>query len=566
MPLFDATTAKEVFPVQTALTVGAPPLRLGKRLVAAGMFLLVPAACSTQQLGVRSSGESIGDVEFPISCSAAVEEEFEYGVGLLHHMMYVEARKSFQSVAETDPQCAMAHWGVAMTLFQPMWPTRPGPEDLSKGWQEVEQAKALAPQSEREQAYIAAVEAFFRDPESTDYWARIGRFDDEMEQVYTSYPADHEAAAFYALSQLATAPQAQNRLAQHSRAAEILLEIYEAKPNHAGAVHYTIHANDIEARARESLDVVRSYDDIAPSVPHALHMPTHIFVRLGDWEDVISWNQRSADAAPNFPAGDKISHHYLHALDYQVYAYLQRAEDELAAKILNSVSDNASYQETFVSAYHLAAIPARYFVERRQWEDAASLPRPGPDAFPLERFPWPVANTHFARGLGAARSGNDEIAQASITTLATLRDQADKAGEEYFAKQIEVSRLAVEAWLAHAEGRQNRALDLMRSSAELEASMEKHPVTPGAIQPAYELLGDLLLEIEQPRAALDAYVTSLKTWPGRFNSFLGAARAAAAAGDGVQASSFYSSLLELTTDESVERLAIEEAKAYLGSG
>ena len=531
--------------------------------VAVTLLLVLPTVILGQAVGQSAEETSIGNVEFPTSCSTTVADGFERGVALLHHMMYVEARKTFQDVAQQDPDCAMAQWGVAMTMFQPLWPTRPTTEDLNKGWDTINKAMDLGADTQREKDYVAAVQAFYQDPDSSDYWARIQNFEQAMAQVHQSYPDDQEAAVFYALSLLATASRSEDRMAQHTKAADILMGIYRAERKHPGAVHYTIHANDMDGRENVSLDVVRSYDNIAPSVPHALHMPTHIFVRLGEWEDVITWNNRSAIAALNYPAGEATSHHYLHALDYQVYAHLQRAEDGRAEEIMKSLEADTMFQETFISAYALAAIPARYVVERREWDEAASLADPNPQAFPVERFPWPMSITEFARGLGAARSGNGQAAEQAIERLSELKAAAEAANETYFAEQIEVSRLAVAAWLARAQGEDDKAVEMMQSSAELEASMEKHPVTPGAIQPAYELFGDLLMELDRHDGALAAYQTSLKTWPGRFNSLLGAAKSAAAAGDRSQAMTYYAELVELTGDANESRSSLNEARAYL---
>ena len=539
--------------------------------------VLVLAACSPPDGGDSQANpgtddaghhaaQSLGTVEFPISCAAEAQEEFERGVALLHHMMYVEARKTFAAVAESNPDCAMAKWGVAMTLFQPLWPTRPSPEALAEGWAAVQAAAELAPDNERERAFIAAAEAFFQDPESTDYWARIHRFEAASEQVYLAYPDDREAAAFYALSHLATASQAEEPSVHNAESAEILLAIFDQEPTHPGAVHYTIHANDIDGRAEESLEVVRSYDDIAPSVPHALHMPTHIYVRLGEWDEVIRWNEKSAEAALKFPAGDTVSHHYPHALDYLIYAHLQRAEDERAGEILASAMAEENYQPSFISAFHLAAIPARYLVERRQWAEAAALPENSPATIPWDIFSWPVAMNQFARGLGAARSGDLEGAREAVAKLEGLKTRADENAEDYFATQIEIGRLAVEGWAAHLAGQSDDAVELLRASAELEASTQKHPVTPGAILPAYELLGDLLLELDRPGEALAAYEASLETWPGRFNTMLGAARAASAAGDATQANSYYSGLLELASEPGSARPVLEEAESFIGAG
>jgi tetratricopeptide (TPR) repeat protein len=470
----------------------------------------------------------LGAVTFPITCGPEVQTDFERAVALLHHMRYVEAHRSFSRIEEEHPDCGMAAWGVAMTLFQPLWPTRPSPADLTAGWKAVERARALVAGDEREEAFVAAAGAFFLEPESADYWTRIHRFEAAMDEARRSYPEDPEVAAFYALSHLATAPQATEPLLHNAAAAEILLEIWEAEPTHPGAIHYTIHANDIDGREGESLDVVASYGVIAPSVPHALHMPTHIYVRLGDWDEVIRWNERSAEAALDFPAGDALSHHYPHALDYLIYAHLQRGEVERAGEVLARLDIGERYQETFVSAYHLAAMPARYAVERHEWKSAAALSERHPENYPWERFPWAEAITQFARGIGSARSGDPAGAREALEKLVALRDRATASGEDYFATQIEISRLAVAAWLAHAEGSSSAAVHLMRSAVRLEASTEKHPVTPGSLAPASELLGDLLMELDQPGAALEAYRASLRTWPGRRNSLEGAAHAESA--------------------------------------
>ncbi len=528
-----------------------PPARV-VALCALMFALAITAGCGREQSAQHEHGSELGTVSFPVSCSHAAQDGFQRAVALLHHMMYVEARKAFEGIAEEDPDCAMAHWGIAMTLFQPLWPTRPSPEDLRRGWEEAEKAKTLGLDTERESAFVAAVEAFYREPETADYFTRIDRFEQGMKAVHDAYPDDIEAAAFYALSHLATAPRAEDRSAHQEKAARILLEVYDVEPTHPGAIHYTIHANDVYGRADESLEVVRGYDDIAPSVPHALHMPTHIFVRLGEWDEVIEWNRKSADAALKFPAGEFVSHHYPHALDYMIYAYLQQAEDEAAKAVLEELRSKENYQQTFISAYHLAAIPARYYVERREWAEAAALPERDPADFPWEQHTWPRAVTQFARGLGAARTGDRDGARAAVQELAALKAQAESAGEVGFAQQIAIDHFAVDAWLAHAEGRNEEALRLMRSAAELERSIEKHPVTPGALQPAYELLGDLLMELDRPAEALEAYETNLEIWPRRFNSLLGAAQAAERAGDREKARAYCAEFVEMT-GESVSR-------------
>jgi tetratricopeptide (TPR) repeat protein len=507
-------------------------------------------------------GDELGTVHFPVSCAPAVQADFNRAVALLHHMMYEESRAAFMAIAKADPECAMAHWGVATTLFQPLWPTRPGPDQLRRGREEIQKARALGPGTEREAAFVSAVEAFYGD-ETADWWSRITRWAGSMETAYEAYSADLEMAAFYALSHLAVGQNADDRQAYQARAAEVLLAIYEREPSHPGAIHYTIHANDVDGRADQTLAVVRSYDDIAPSVPHALHMPTHIYVRLGDWASVIEWNRKSADAALEFPAGDAVSHHYAHAMDYLVYAYLQQGEDSRALAAVEEALAKSKYQGTFVSAFHLAAMPARYAVERRDWAGAASLPPVTPAGLPWDRYQWAESQTWFAKGLGAVRSDDFEAADRALERMEALRDAAKEAGEQAFTTYIDIDRRTLAAWRAMVAEDADEALSLARSAVDLEATIEKHPVTPGTYLPPGEALGDLLMEIGDPAEALTAYEKSLAMWPGRFNSLLGAARAARGSSDGSKATEYYGMLLE--TAPHSDREEVREARSFLST-
>jgi len=504
----------------------------------------------------------LGEVEFGVSCAAEVQPEFDRGVALLHHMMYEDARRTFEAVAEGDTDCAMAHWGIATTLFQPLWPTRPTPEELGRGWSEIERAQALGTTSDRERNLVAATEAFFREPATAEWRTRIERWAAAMEEAYETHPDDIETAAFYALSQLALGTVSEDRMAMNEGAARILLAIHDRQPSHPGAIHYTIHANDVDARAGESLDVVRSYSGIAPSVPHALHMPTHIFVRLGEWPEVIEWNRRSADAALEVDTGGGVSHHYPHATDYLLYAHLQRGDDGRARAVLEETLAKERFQDSFISAYHMAAMPARYAVERRAWEEAALVEPRTPAPLSWDRYPWPESIVWFGRGLGAVRSGDLETAGEAESRMSALRDGAQEAGERGFSTYIEVDRLILSGWIAQAEGDAETAVERIRSAAELDRTVQKHPVTPGALLPPYEALGDLLLELDRPAEALAAYESSLETWPGRYNTLLGAARAAAAMPDAEKAKAYYEELLANVGDAETTRPGVEEARAY----
>jgi tetratricopeptide (TPR) repeat protein len=507
--------------------------------------------------------DDIGRVDFDVSCIAAVRKDFDDAVGMLHHMMYVEARGAFEQIARQDPSCAMAHWGIAMTLFQPLWPIRPSPSDLDRGSTAVARALELGVKTDRERSLVTATQAFYTGLPTTDWWSRLGRWAAAMELAFDRQPDDMETGAFYALSQLAIAPVSENRMAHQARAARVLLGLYEREPKHPGAVHYTIHANDVQDRANESLEVVRSYDDIAPSVPHALHMPTHIFVRLGAWPDVIHWNKKSAAAALLFPAGDAVSHHYSHGMDYLAYAFLQRGADAEAAAVIDEALSRSPHQGTFISAFHLAAMPARYAVERRQWEEAAATGVRAHSYLPWEGFWWPEAMSWFAKGLGAARTGDIVAARGAAARMEELRDQANTAGEKGFVQYIETDRLVLAGWIAHAEGDTDAAVARMREGIALGASIEKHPVSPGALYPPNEALGDLFMLVDRPTLALDAFTASLRIWPKRFHSLLGAARAADASGDTKRARAYFEELLDVVGDTDTQREGVAEARAFL---
>jgi tetratricopeptide (TPR) repeat protein len=511
--------------------------------------------------GAYAGDEALGTVDFQVSCAEAARPAFDRALGFLHHMMYEQARATFERIVESDPECGMAHWGIATTLFQPLWPTRPSADDLSRGWSEIQKAQAKLPETERERHLVAATEAFFREPETADWWTRIRRWAEAMEAAYRAAPDDLDVAALYALSRLSLASVTENRAALHDEAGGVLRAVYAKEPTHPGAVHYTIHANDMTGRADRSLDIVRSYGDIAPQVPHALHMPTHIFVRLGAWPEVITWNRRSADAALKYPAGDAVSHHYPHATDYLVYAFLQMGKDDDAKAVVDETLARTGYQRSFISAFHLAAVPARYAVERREWAEAAVLEPRSPDDLPWDNALWAEGLTWLARGLGAVHTGDLDGARKAEERLGTLRDAARAADEQAFASYIEVDRLILAGWIARAQDDSEEAVRLIRAAAELESTLEKHPVTPGALLPPYEALGDLLLDLDRPAEALEAYQASDEVWPRRYNTLLGAARAAAAAGDRKAAETQYAELLDLAGGST--RPGVVEANEYL---
>jgi len=506
-----------------------------------------------------------GAVSFPISCSAEAQAEFNGAVTLLHHMTYPRAREAFQRVAQLDPRCAMAHWGFAMTLFQPLWPTRPSLPERRQGWAAVQRALQITGTSERERILLDAAAAFFREPESADYWQRIRLWEQAMARAHTAFPQDLEITAFYALAHIASAPPSNDSVAAHSgRAAELLLEVYKHNPWHPGAMHYLVHASDAPGRERSSLDVTERYEASAPRNPHALHMPTHIYTRLGDWGAVVRGNLLAAEAALEHPAGDRgqyVWDEFPHAIEYIVYAYLQQGSDVEAAAQLKRLHETPQLEPTFKTAFHLASTPARYTLERRAWREAAALiPREAP-GLDWDRFTWPEAITWFAKGLAAARERRVEEARVAIDRIAALGEKARTAGEDLFARNIRILELEVRAWVAHAEKDEALSLRLAREAAELESSTPKHAVTPGPTLPAHELWADLLLEQRQAAEALAMYRTTLKLYPKRFNSLIGAARAAAATGDAVAASEYYQELLTVAAG-SGRRRELEEARLF----
>lgn len=530
-------------------------------LIAAGSCWLNPAAAHT---GPHEGHGGGAKVEFAVPCSAPAQAQFNDAITLLHHMTYPQARQGFERVIETDPKCAMAHWGVAMTLFQPLWPTRPGPEALKLGWEHVQKALALAP-SGRERAFIAATEAFYLEPQSTDYWLRIRRWEAASESAYRAFPGDSEIAAFYALSHLATTPSNSISRENADEAAAILLKVYQDKPGHPGAMHYLVHANDVPGRERELLDITRKYEAAAPNNPHALHMPTHIYTRLGEWDSVIRGNLRAADAALLFPAGEKgdlVWDEFPHAIEYLEYAYLQKGADAAALAQLQRLHGTQKLQPSFKTAFHLASTQARYALERKDWQQAAALVPGEPAIVDWARFTWPEAIMQFAHGLGSARMGKPAAAAAAESRLGALEEATRKSGEDLFARNIQVLRLELQASMAQAGGDPTLAVARMTEAAALETATPKHAVTPGPTLPAHELLGDLLMEQGQPGPALAAYRQSLQAYPKRFNSLLGAARAAQAMADTMQARASYAELIEVA-GKGTRTAPLDEASTYL---
>jgi tetratricopeptide (TPR) repeat protein len=505
------------------------------------------------------AGHALGAVKFPVSCSRPAQQQFEHALALLHHMTYALARKEFATLAEREPDCAMAHWGVAMTLFQPLWPTRPSPADLERGSRAIAAARVAPKQNARERQFIASAAAFYDNAGAPQYWDRVRRWEAAMQEVHAARPGDDEATLFYALAHLAVAPPDERQKAYADRAVELLLPVYRRNPDHPGAMHYLVHATDVPGRERQLGEVVAKYETVAPHNAHALHMPTHIYTRLGDWPAVVRGNLRSAEAALEEPAGENsqyVRDEFAHAIEYLVYAYLQQGADVEAEAQVRRLHDESRVEPTFKAAFHRASTAARYALERRDWKAAAALPARTPDTLAWDRFPWAEGVTWFARGVGAAHMHDIESAQAAVDRLAQLEETASKSGEEIFTRNIRMLRLAASAWLAQARGDAAQARALLTQAAELEATTPKHPVTPGPTLPAYEQLGDLLLEQKLPAEAMAAYERSLQLYPRRFNSLQGIVRAARANGDSARARAAETELREVAKD-GARKLALD---------
>ena len=518
----------------------------------------------------HDSAEKLGEVNFVVSCTPPAQKQFNHAVAWLHSFEYEEAEKAFSEVATTDPRCGMAHWGVAMTQYHPLW-AAPTAEELKKGWTAIENAKTVSAQTQRERNYISALEAFFKDADKVDHRTRTFAYHKAMKRVYESNRSDQEAAVFYALTLIATGTMSNDKTyVREKEAAQILNRVLAREPQHPGVAHYLIHSYDYPALAQLALPAARSYAKIAPASAHAQHMPSHIFIRLGLWQEAIQSNLDAEASAKAFARRHNMRGAWdeqLHAMDYLAYAYLQSAQDKRAAEVLNELNNIQSVEpQTFKVAYAFAAIPARYVLERRRWDEAAklTLPQNTVGTFPWQRFRWAEAHIHFARAVGAARSGDTASARQAIEQLTAIRDGLVIAKGEYdWARQVDIELRIAAAWLAYADGREKDALKVMLAVADLDDATDKHPVTPGAILPAREQLGELLLELKLPGAALQEFETSLRSAPDRFNGLYGAARAAQLAADPKKAKTYYERLVALTRQGDSTRPAVEEAKAFL---
>jgi hypothetical protein len=523
------------------------------------------AAAIAAPAHAESTGAHVGQAHFPVSCSAPAQQQFDRAVAMLHSFWYPEAAKSFAAIGETDPNCAMAQWGVAMSVWYPLW-YPPSEGSLKTGATAVEKARSIGVKTDRERDYIEAIAAFYKDSGTVDHRTRSVAYEKAMEQVYLRYPDDREAGIFYALALDATAPPTDKTYANQRKAAAILEKAHGAEPDHPGIAHYLIHSYDSAPLAEQGLPAARSYAELAPAVPHALHMPSHIFTRLGLWQESIASNDTShakarayaeEGAGPGAYDGET-----LHTMDYLEYAYLQGAQDEAAKRVVDELGTLRKGPSILVTAYAIAAIPARYALERRSWSDAATLAMPE-IPFAWDRFAWAEGLNAYTRALGAARTGDQVGADREIARLRALEDKLIAAKDKYWADQVEVQRLAASGMAKRTQGNDADAIQLVRAAADLESGMDKHPVTPAAILPARELLADLLLELDRPTEALVEYQRSLAAEPKRFRSLLGAARASERVEAPAKAREFYAQLVAQCDKADTQRPELAEAKAFL---
>jgi predicted Zn-dependent protease len=525
------------------------------RLSALIAFLCV-AVISPEASWVNAQ-EQFGAVHFPITCNAGVQKTFDLALAMLHAFSFPEAAKTFTAVAEEDSDCAMASWGVAATAIGSLYGGRPGPMAL-QGSAAVERAKAVGGKTPRERDYIATIDVFYRGADTIDYVARTRAYADALEQLHRTYPDDREAEIFYAYALSALGSPTDLTFAYQLKAAAILEKLLVELPNHPGVLHYLLHAYDNAALASRGLVAARRLGAVAPSSPHARQFPAHIYVRLGLWQESIDTNRAGAAVEDLFFKP--------HAMDFLVHSYLQTGQDAAAKRVVDETA-TITIVPHILDAYAMAAMPARYAIERRRWSEAALLTLPHSE-FDWSRFPHAEATLVFARALGAARSGSIAAARKDLDRLQELRANLIKANSEgtwqdYWVSQIQIHHQMVEAWIAYTQGRRDEAVRMLRAAADREHSTETDPVLPGHPISAHALLGDLLMEMNEPAQALQAFEAALKREPSRFWTLFGAAGAADRAGDSAKAKAFYTRLVAQTANADSERPALKVAKAFL---
>ena len=512
---------------------------------------------------------NFGEVSFSLSCRYDLRETFDLGLTLIHSFEYAEAEKAFVSILDKDSECLMAYWGAAMSILNHPLSFKQNPKSLKRGEELLKVAKTLTPNNEKEKDYIDAVSIYFKDWQNLDTQTRKLNYESKMEELYIKYPDDVETAVFYSLSVLATADLNDKTYSKQKKSGKILEKLFEKYPNHPGIAHYIIHNYDSPELAHMALTTARKYAVIAPSSAHAQHMPSHIFTRLGLWNESIKSNIDSADSAVCYaesvnPNANWVSE--IHALDYLVYAYLQLGDNAKAQAEMNKMKNIKEVfpADHFASAYALIAVPSRLAIENKNWELATQLELPK-TKLDWDKAHWPKAMLHFSRALGFSNTGNIAAAEKELKSLIILRDKLNDAKNTYESGQVTIQIEAVRGWIEYSKGNSNKAIEYMKLASDLESKTSKAAVTPGEIIPADELLADLYLALNKPKQALESYEQNLKGHPYRFNGIYGAAKAAEKLNDIRLAVYYFDQLVKLSADTNSSRPEISEAKEFLAT-
>ena len=510
---------------------------------------------------------NFGEVSFSLSCRYDLRETFDLGLTLIHSFEYAEAEKAFVSILDKDSECLMAYWGAAMSILNHPLSFKQNPKSLKRGEELLKVAKTLTPNNEKEKDYIDAVSIYFKDWQNLDTQTRKLNYESKMEELYIKYSDDVETAVFYSLSVLATADLNDKTYSKQKKSGKILEKLFEKYPNHPGIAHYIIHNYDSPELAHMALTTARKYAVIAPSSAHAQHMPSHIFTRLGLWNESIKSNIDSADSAVCYaesvnPNANWVSE--IHALDYLVYAYLQLGDNAKAQAEMNKMKNIKEVfpADHFASAYALIAVPSRLAIENKNWELATQLELPK-TKLDWDKAHWPKAMLHFSRALGFSNTGNSAAAEKELKSLIILRDKLNDAKNTYESGQVTIQIEAVRGWIEYSKGNSNKAIEYMKLASDLESKTSKAAVTPGEIIPADELLADLYLALNKPKQALESYEQNLKGHPYRFNGIYGAAKAAEKLNDIRLAVYYFDQLVKLSADTNSSRPEISEAKEFL---
>ena len=512
---------------------------------------------------------NFGDVSFALSCRYDLRETFNLGLSLMHSFEYAEAEKAFVSVLDQDPDCLMAYWGTAMSILNHPLSFKQNSKSLERGEKLLKVAQTLTPNNDREKDYIDAVTVYFNDWQNLDTKTRKLNYESKMEELYNKYPGDVETAVFYSLAVLATADLNDKSYIKQKKSGQILEKLFETNPNHPGIAHYIIHNYDSPELAHLALNTARKYAVIAPASAHAQHMPSHIFTRLGLWNESINSNIDSANSAVCYaesvnPNANWVSE--IHALDYLVYAYLQMGDNVRAQSEMNKMIEIKEVfpSDHFASAYALIAVPSRLAIENKNWQLATELELPKTN-LDWDKAPWPKAMLHFSRALGFTNTGNSSKAQKELDILINLRDRLNEAKNSYESGQVTIQIESIKGWIEYSKGNTEKAIEYMKLASKLESETSKAAVTPGEIIPAEELLADLYMLTGRHKEALESYELNLKGRPFRFNGLYGAAKAAQKLDNNELAAYYFEKLIKVSEDVNSSRPELLEAKDFLAN-